>query len=67
MTRVWDVIKLSTTPYKTLPHPSFVYTAKFHCRVSRVVVTGGYDRVVRVWSLEGDEAHGHVSVDGGLI
>ena len=41
-----------------LPHPSFVYCAKFHPRVNKVIVTGGYDNVVRVWHHHGNEEQG---------
>ena len=60
--RVWDTKKLSNTPIKTLPHPSFIYTAKFHPRVPKILVTGGYDRIVRIWTAEGQDAHATVSL-----
>jgi len=41
-----------------LPHPTFVYCAKFHPRVSKVIVTGSYDNVVRVWHMDGAEMEG---------
>ncbi len=49
--RVFDVENRSKEAYKILPHPSFVYGAKFHPKSSDVVCTSGYDRVIRVWSL----------------
>ena len=62
--RIWNVDKMAATAVTTLPHPSFVYTALFHVKVNKVVVTGGYDRIIRVWSVKGDDLHGHVSLSG---
>jgi len=59
--RVWKTDKTSNVLAKMLPHPSFVYTAKFHRTVEKIVVTGGYDRLIRVWSLQTDELHALVS------
>ena len=59
--RIWAAEKLNNRPVKTLPHPSFVYSAKFHPRVSKVVVTAGYDRIIRIWTVAGDDAHGQVN------
>jgi len=39
---------------KVLPHPSFVYSAKYHTDVGKLVVTGGFDRLVRIWNLESE-------------
>ena len=33
-------------------HPTYVYSARFHPRSARVLVTAGFDRVVRVWVAE---------------
>ena len=35
-----------------LQHPSYVYTAQFHPATSSVVVTAGFDRVIRIWRRE---------------
>jgi len=51
---------MTNSACKLLPHPSFVYAAKYHPQVGRVVVTGGFDRVIRVWSLLSDGTHGIV-------
>ena len=32
-----------------LSHPSYVYTASFHPVTHSLVVTGGFDRVIRLW------------------
>jgi jouberin len=34
-----------------LPHPSFLYSAKFHIKNSDIVLTAGFDGIVRVWSI----------------
>ncbi|XP_064605140.1 jouberin-like [Liolophura sinensis] len=47
--RLWDLQDLSKVSEQLLPHPAFVYTAQFHPRVPSVIVTGGYDQVIRVW------------------
>lgn len=51
---------MSSNPDKLLPHPSFVYCAQFHNRVQKVVVTGSYDAIVRVWNLQTDDNNAQV-------
>lgn len=43
---------MKSSPTRVLPHPSFVYKAVYHPSNSHLVVTGGYDHVVRVWLVE---------------
>lgn len=43
---------------KILPHPTFVYTAKFHPNAEEIICTGGYDKVIRVWSIAKIGAYG---------
>ncbi|XP_047714571.1 jouberin isoform X2 [Prionailurus viverrinus] len=50
--RIWKNEINSTTTFRVLPHPSFVYTAKFHPAVKEVVVTGCYDSVIRIWKVD---------------
>ncbi|KAI8787355.1 jouberin [Biomphalaria glabrata] len=70
--RIWDIQKLGEGHIRLLPHPGYVYTAEFHPRVESIVVTGGYDEVVRVWDIslpedynvlqqEMEEHHGHIN------
>lgn len=36
----------------TFHHPTFVYTAKFHPTYPNILITGAYDRKIRVWDLD---------------
>uniref|UniRef100_A0A2K6AHE7 Abelson helper integration site 1 n=1 Tax=Mandrillus leucophaeus TaxID=9568 RepID=A0A2K6AHE7_MANLE len=50
--RIWKNEINNTNTFKVLPHPSFVYTAKFHPAVRELVVTGCYDSMIRIWKVE---------------
>ncbi|CAH6778117.1 Ahi1 [Phodopus roborovskii] len=50
--RVWKNEINSTSTFRVLPHPSFVYTAKFHPATRELVVTGCYDSMIRVWKID---------------
>ncbi|XP_056151400.1 jouberin [Lampris incognitus] len=58
--RVWDVDRLLGIAQKVLPHPTFVYCAQYHPAAQSLVVTGGYDRLVRVWRLDVDDVNGQL-------
>ena len=58
---------MSSNPEKLLPHPSFVYCAKFHNRVQKIVVTGSYDSLVRVWNLQTDSGNAQVTMYKRII
>lgn len=58
--RVWNVERLQTLAHKTLPHPSFVYCAKFHPQAQSLVATGGYDGVLRVWNVDVQDVNGQL-------
>lgn len=58
--REWNVERLLGTAQKVLPHPSFVYCAQYHPTAQNLVVTGGYDSVVRVWRLDVDDVNGQL-------
>ncbi|KAG7511232.1 hypothetical protein JOB18_044567 [Solea senegalensis] len=58
--REWNVEKFSETAQKVLPHPSFVYSAQYHPTAQHLVVTGGYDCLVRVWRLDVDDVNGQL-------
>ncbi|XP_069701655.1 jouberin-like [Periplaneta americana] len=46
---LWDTDFQKSGPLQMLPHPSFLYCAKFHPGNSSLLVTGCCDHVVRVW------------------
>nr|XP_017526304.2 jouberin isoform X2 [Manis javanica] len=50
--RIWKNEINNTNTSRVLPHPSFVYTAKFHPAVKELVVTGCYDSVIRIWKVD---------------
>nr|XP_033794790.1 jouberin isoform X2 [Geotrypetes seraphini] len=58
--RMWKVEAQSTSTLKVIPHPSFVYTAKYHPVAVHLVVTGCYDSVIRVWNVKVKELHGQL-------
>ncbi|XP_072313591.1 jouberin isoform X2 [Eucyclogobius newberryi] len=58
--REWDIEGLSVNAQKVLPHPSFVYSAQYHPSAQSLVVTGGYDSVVRVWRLDVEDVNGQL-------
>ncbi|XP_060919571.1 jouberin isoform X1 [Labrus mixtus] len=58
--REWNVEKLLGTAQKVLPHPSFVYCAQYHPTAQNLVVTGGFDSLVRVWRLDVDDVNGQL-------
>ena len=59
--RVWNLNDFGEQAEKLLPHPAFVYCSQFHPRIDTIVVTGGYDQVIRIWDISGEEPHGDVS------
>lgn len=50
--RIWKNEISNTNTFRVLPHPSFVYTAKFHPAVRELVVTGCYDSIIRIWKVD---------------
>ncbi|XP_066601561.1 jouberin-like [Prorops nasuta] len=48
--RLWDIRERIVQCVQLLPHPSYVYCGKFDSVNSRVVATGCYDRVARIWA-----------------
>uniref|UniRef100_A0A3Q3KJE7 SH3 domain-containing protein n=1 Tax=Monopterus albus TaxID=43700 RepID=A0A3Q3KJE7_MONAL len=59
----WNVDRLLGTAQKVLPHPCFVYCAQYHPSAQNLVVTGGYDSLVRVWRLDVDDVNGQLLQD----
>ncbi|XP_062253329.1 jouberin isoform X1 [Platichthys flesus] len=58
--REWNVERLLGAAQKVLPHPSFMYCAQYHPTAQNLVVTGGYDSLVRVWRLDVDDVNGQL-------
>ncbi|KAM8945544.1 jouberin [Pelodytes ibericus] len=58
--RLWRIGIESPSAVKVLPHPSFVYAAKFHPTSNHLVVTGCYDAVIRVWNVKVKEVNGQL-------
>ncbi|CAH2250341.1 jouberin isoform X1 [Pelobates cultripes] len=58
--RLWKTGSESLSALKVLPHPSFVYAAKFHPMANALVVTGCYDGVIRVWNVKMKEVNGQL-------
>ncbi|XP_078068694.1 jouberin [Mustelus asterias] len=58
--RVWNTENYQNPAEKILPHPSFIYTAKYHPFVQYLVVTGGYDAIIRVWDINVNEGNGQL-------
>ncbi|KAG8510881.1 Jouberin, partial [Galemys pyrenaicus] len=50
--KIWKNEINNTNTFRVLPHPSFVYTAKFHPALKELVVTGCYDSVIRIWKVD---------------
>ncbi|CAK9823904.1 Ahi1 [Anthophora retusa] len=47
--RIWDVQNQIVQHIEMMPHPSYVYCGKFDPEDIRIIVTGCYDRMARVW------------------
>ncbi|KYO19050.1 jouberin isoform D [Alligator mississippiensis] len=58
--RMWKIETQATSAVKVFPHPSFVYTAKFHPIADYLVVTGCYDSMIRVWNAKVKEIYGQL-------
>ncbi|XP_026505325.1 jouberin [Terrapene carolina triunguis] len=58
--RMWKIETQATTSVRVFPHPSFVYTAKYHPVADYLVVTGCYDSVIRVWNTKVKELYGQL-------
>ncbi|XP_051471969.1 jouberin isoform X2 [Apus apus] len=58
--RMWKIEMQATSAVRVFPHPSFVYTAKYHPVDDSLVVTGCYDSVIRVWNANVEEIYGQL-------
>ncbi|XP_065672892.1 jouberin isoform X3 [Hydra vulgaris] len=55
--RCWDTKRYLTSSIKLLPHPSFVYCAQYHPKLQRIIVTGSFDKVIRLWDKMSESPH----------
>lgn len=51
---------LLATAQKVLPHPSFIYCVQYHPVSQNLVVTGGFDALLRVWRVDVDDVNGQL-------
>ncbi|NXT22884.1 AHI1 protein, partial [Syrrhaptes paradoxus] len=58
--RMWKIEMQVASAVRLFPHPSFVYTAKYHPVADWLVVTGCYDSVIRIWNTNGKEIYGQL-------
>ncbi|NXX90643.1 AHI1 protein, partial [Centropus bengalensis] len=58
--RMWKTETQAASAERVFPHPSFVYTAKYHPIGDSLVVTGCYDSVIRIWNANVEEIHGQL-------
>ncbi|XP_064025371.1 jouberin isoform X2 [Pogoniulus pusillus] len=58
--RMWKIETQAASAVRVFPHPSFVYTAKYHPTADSLVVTGCYDSVIRIWNANVKEIHGQL-------
>uniref|UniRef100_W5NH86 Jouberin n=1 Tax=Lepisosteus oculatus TaxID=7918 RepID=W5NH86_LEPOC len=58
--RIWNIETLKSLAEKVLPHPAFIYAARYHPSAPHLVVTGGYDCVIRVWNVTVKDINGHL-------
>ncbi|KAL4624023.1 jouberin [Arapaima gigas] len=58
--RIWNVERIEGIAKKVLPHPSFVYAAQYHPVTQDLVVTGGYDCLIRVWNVNVHDVNGQL-------
>ncbi|XP_010131482.1 PREDICTED: jouberin [Buceros rhinoceros silvestris] len=58
--RMWKIEMKVASAVRVFPHPSFVYTAKYHPIADWLVVTGCYDSVIRIWNANVKEIHGQL-------
>ena len=58
--RCWDTKVMMTSSIKLFPHPCFVYAARYHPGSPHIIVTGGYDHLIRVWTKLSEGLNGKV-------
>ncbi|XP_011268050.1 jouberin [Camponotus floridanus] len=50
--RIWDIRNQIVQHIEMLPHPSYVYCARYAPNKTMIVATGCYDGVARIWASE---------------
>ncbi|KAI1895771.1 hypothetical protein AGOR_G00110200 [Albula goreensis] len=58
--RMWNVERVERIARKVLPHPCFVYCAQYHPSAQNLVVTGGFDCLIRVWDVDVRDVNGQL-------
>ncbi|NWI49610.1 AHI1 protein, partial [Calyptomena viridis] len=58
--RMWKIEMQAASAVRVFPHPSFVYSAKYHPITDSLVVTGCYDSVIRIWNANVKDIHGQL-------
>ncbi|CAF0859168.1 unnamed protein product [Rotaria sordida] len=49
--KIWNFEETQRKPWRTLAHPSYVYCVRFHPLSEDIIVTAGYDKIIRIWNL----------------
>eukprot|EP00117_Sycon_ciliatum_P028554 scpid20880/ scgid2905/ Jouberin; Abelson helper integration site 1 protein homolog len=65
--RIWNMVEPGNVDCKVLPHPCFVYAAQYHPANTNLLASGGFDRLLRVWTTSQpaqlcQELEGHVGM-----
>ncbi|CAF3431313.1 unnamed protein product [Rotaria sp. Silwood1] len=50
--KIWNFEQTQRKPWRSLAHPSYVYCVRFHPFDEDIIVTAGYDKLIRIWNLE---------------
>ncbi|XP_071499976.1 jouberin-like [Diadema antillarum] len=58
--KIWHIDMPNSAAVKVFPHPSFVYAARFYSTEEKYIITGGYDKFVRVWSRDSNSQTGEL-------
>ncbi|CAE1326571.1 AHI1 [Acanthosepion pharaonis] len=58
--RVWNNQRPDEQEVKILPHPGYVYCCQFHIKSDSLVVTGGFDAIIRVWETHVPDKYGQL-------
>ncbi|CAF3764743.1 unnamed protein product [Rotaria socialis] len=56
--KIWNFEETQRKPWRSLAHPSYVYCVRFHPSSEDLIVTAGYDKLIRIWNI--DKKHGTI-------